>query len=270
MFDVDVDEDITYATAAGTRLTLDLYRPRAASHAPAVVYLHGGGFQAGDKRDGAAERLAPLARHGVAVASINYRLAPDSHYPAPLHDARAAVRWVRANGAQWGLDPARIGLWGASAGGYLAALASLTASDPALDGGVGEHADQSSSVGGVVVWFAPSDPVANSARTWLEQLICAPPAEHALFGGQFTADDERVRAATPLRRVHPQAPPFLIAHGDRDRVVAEQQSRMLHDALTHNGVQSTLCVLGGAGHEDPAFDTPANLALTAAWLRAQL
>lgn len=269
--DIDITFDLTYAVCDKTTLTLDLYRPRSSTDTAVVVYLHGGGWQAGDKRDGALARLEPLARAGLAVASINYRLAPTATYPAPIHDAKAAVRWLRANGSRWGLAVERIGIWGASAGGYLAIMTGLTAADQDLEGELGEHLDQSSAVQAVVSWFAPSDPVANASRTWLEQILLESPSEKTLFGiDEITAGDERITVASPVHRAHASAPPFLLAHGDRDRIVGEQHSRLLHDALTRAGASSTLTVLGGAGHEDPAFDTPAHLQLTAAWLRAQL
>ncbi|MFC4127795.1 alpha/beta hydrolase fold domain-containing protein [Nocardia rhizosphaerae] len=263
--------DIPYAVVDETTLALDLYRPQSDTDVPVVVYLHGGGWKAGDKRDNSEDRSAAVARTGIAVASVNYRLAPEATYPAPVHDVKAAVRWLRAHGSHYGLAAQNIGLWGASAGGCLAAMVALSADDPDLDGHVGDHPQERSSVQAVATWFAPTDLIANSRRSWLEQLILEPPVEDSLFGhGPIAANDERVRAASPVHRVHPHAPPFLIAHGDRDRIVPESQGRYLHDALTRAGVPSTFCVLGNAGHEGHEFDTRANIELTAAWLKAHL
>ncbi|MCP2280972.1 alpha/beta hydrolase [Nocardia amikacinitolerans] len=268
---IEIDYDLPYATVGTQKLTLDLHRPVSDTPVPVVVYLHGGGWTVGDKKDNADQRLSAIARHGIAVAAVNYRLAPDARYPAQVHDVKAAVRWLRACGATHGLGVDRIGVWGASAGGCLATLVGLTAGDTELEGRLGDHPDRASSVQAVVAWFAPSDLIANSRRTRLEQLVLTPPVESALFGRDSIAvDDTEVAGASPLARVHSAAPPFLIAHGDRDHIASETQSRMLHDALTRARVDSTYCVLGGAGHEDPAFDGSANLALTAAWLRARL
>src|SRR5688500_6739410 len=108
--------DLTYASPDGEPLQLDLYVPRTPDPAPVCVYLHGGGWLRGTRADRAAERLLPVAAAGVAVAAVQYRLSGQAIFPAPLDDVRAAVRWLRAEGAGFGVDPARIGAWGASAG----------------------------------------------------------------------------------------------------------------------------------------------------------
>lgn len=271
MYPVEVTKDLQYATAHDESLTLDLYRPRTSEQVPVVLYLHGGGFRGGDKADDAEKRLAAIARYGIAVASANYRLAPTAIHPAQIHDAKAAVRWLRAHGPDHGLRVDRIGVWGASAGGYLASMVGLTANDPNLEGDMGEELDHSAEVQAAVAWFSPSDLIASSRRSWLEEQILDPPVENGLFGRDNIHDDDaEVTLASPIQRVHRDAPPFLIVNGDRDRVVSEFQGRALHDALARIGVDVTFCVLGGAGHEDHHFDSDAHLAMTAAWLRAQL
>jgi acetyl esterase/lipase len=269
--DVHVSLDLEYASPDGVALRLDLYRPETTGPAPVVLYFHGGGWQVGDKAEGAKERLAGLARHGIAVASANYRFAEQATYPAQLHDAKAAVRWLRAHGAEHGLDTDRIGAWGASAGAYLASMLGLTAGQEGLDGEVGNDLDQESSVQAVVHWFGQSDLVVNSRRSWLEREILNPPFEGPLLGLSNVSDDrERAWEASPLRWVHPDAPPFLIAHGDRDRITPAGESRALHEALVRSGAESTYLLVGGAGHEGPEFDRPDHLALTAGFLGIHL
>ncbi|MEU5883277.1 alpha/beta hydrolase [Spirillospora sp. NPDC047279] len=258
---VHVDKDLEYAPG----LQLDLYRPEAAESVPVVVYLHGGGWQVGDKTDGAAERLETMAALGMAVASANYRFAAQAVYPAQLHDVKAAVRWLRANGAEHGLSTSKIGAWGASAGAVLASLLGLTGTEN--DGTVGAHTDHSSHVDAVVHWFGQTDLLANSRRTWLEKEILNPPFEGPLLGLADAADDPAAaRAASPLHHVRADAPPFLIVHGDRDRVTPPSESAALHDALVRAGAESMFALLGGAGHEDPEFDRPDHLRMTAAFL----
>ena len=255
-----VKSDITYASIEDDNLTLDLYLPVGVEQAPAVVYFHGGGWQLGDKADGAQTRLSHLASHGVAVASVNYRLAPAA-YPAPLDDARAAVRWIRAHGSEYGLATDKIGAWGASAGAYLATMLGLT------NGG----SDPAGAVDAVVHWFGPSNLYTNTRRTWIENVLLPPPFETALLGVEnLDAADEQLRAASPLTHVSVDAPPFLIAHGDRDRITPGSESRALHRALTAAGVESTYLEIGGAGHEDPRFDGADVIDITAAFLRARL
>ncbi|GAB84101.1 alpha/beta hydrolase [Gordonia rubripertincta] len=270
MNDVIVKTDLTIATIDGFEVAADLYRPSGEAP-PLVIYIHGGGWQLGDKADGASERLEGLASHGVAVLSVNYRLAPKAAFPNPIHDVKAAVRWARANAASLDVDGDRIGIWGASAGAYLATMVGLSDRDTDLEGDVGGNQDQSSRVDAVVHWFGPSDLSANSRRSPVESFLLPPPFETAILGeSEVEAPTAASWNASPLSRVHRAAPPFLIAHGDRDRITPIEQSRHLHDALVAAGADSTFTVLGGAGHEGREFDSTANLAQTAAFLRAHL
>lgn len=249
--DVRVVRDIPYAADGGEELKLDIHRPDLDGELPTVLYFHGGGWVAGDKGDGATTRLAALARFGLAVVSVEYRLAPAHRHPAQVEDGRAAAEWVRAHGAEFGLARGRVAAWGASAGGYIATMLGL------------DHV-----VDAVVGWFTLGDMAASVRRSALEALVLAPPYESALFGRDtFAVDDPDVRAANPLGRVDRSSPPFLLMHGDRDQVVSPDQGRVLHEALVRAGADSTFLLLGGAGHEDERFDTPGVLGMTAAWLR---
>lgn len=243
---------------------LDLYRPDTDGPVPVVLYLHGGGWQVGDKGADAKERLERLASHGVAVASANYRLVPHATFPAQILDAKRAVAWLRENGRQLGLSTQRVGVWGASAGGYLASMLGVTNHDAELADGFDP---QDCRVDAVVDWFGQSDVRSNSVRSWLEKEILNPPFEQAFLNIDDPSEDtELVRSASPLLRVTSSAPPFLIVHGDRDRVTPISESAALHDALVRAGVESTFITLGGAGHESHSFDRPDHLAMTAAFL----
>jgi acetyl esterase/lipase len=269
--DVQAHVDLEFAQLDGGALTLDLYLPAGDASVPVVVYLHGGGWQVGDKTDGAKERLSALAERGIAIASANYRLIDAATYPAQVHDVKGAVRWLREHGAHYNLDTERVGAWGASAGAYLASMVGLTTGDAEFEGGVGGNLHQSSAVQAVVHWFGQSDLWTNSRRSWLEQEILSPPFEGPFLGVEELANHADVaRAASPLYRVHAAAPPFLIAHGDHDRVTPIAQSAALHDALVRAGAESTMIVLGGAGHEGPAFDRPDHLDMTASFLKRHL
>lgn len=270
MSDVKTLRDLCYATVDGEDLCLDLHIP-STPDAPLVVYAHGGGFQLGDKADAEHERLLGLAGYGVAVASINYRHAPKALFPAQIHDMKAAVRWLRGSGGAYGLHTDRIGVWGASAGGYLASMVALTAGDAEFEGDVGGDLEQSSAVQAAVIWFAPSDLASSGRRSPLERQILFPSFEAAVLGlDDVTGHPASTSPASALSRVSASAPPFLIAHGDSDRMVPPSESAALHAALGHAGATSTLTYLAGAGHEDPAFDRPECHAMTAAWLRSIL
>jgi acetyl esterase/lipase len=265
-----VDRDLAYATVDGAELRLDIYRP-AEPGAPVVLYVHGGGWTRGDKRDDGDNRLAPLAAYGVTVVAVDYRLAPQAVFPQQLHDLKGAVRWLRTHGARLGLATGRLGIWGVSAGAYLGSLLALSKGDGLLEGTVGGNIEQSSAVQAVVHWFGQADLEASASRSDLEALILPFRFEADLLGIADPAElAERARGLSLLPRVTRQAPPFLIAHGDRDRIIPSSQGFSLHQALSNAGARSRFELLAGAGHEDAEFDSPATLAITAAWLRAVL
>jgi acetyl esterase/lipase len=268
--DVTVHRDLPYASVGGTRLHLDLYVP-AGRPAPVCLWLHGGGWLRGSRDVRAAERLLPVAAAGVAVAAVQYRLSGEATFPAPLDDARAAVRWLRRNAGDLGVDAARTGVWGGSAGGHLAALLALCADE--RDGELGD-----SSVQAAVCWFPITDLTLRDTDVpegppppFLTGPLPSPSFEARLLGaetvGQVAA---AARAASPVTHVHGGAPPFLLVHGDRDGLVPAEHSRTLHRLLRAHGAEATLLLLAGANHEDPAFDTPPVLGAVAAFLRAAL
>jgi acetyl esterase/lipase len=267
-----IQPDLEYATVGGTSLRLDLYTPAGASTPlPTLLYMHGGAWAVGDKSDLAVERLVPLVAHGFAVASANYRLVPSATWPAQIHDVKAAVRWLRANATQYGLDAGRVAVGGSSAGGHLASMVGLTAGDAALEGTVGNHPGESSAVGAVVAYFPPTDFLLSGSRNPLETQILPPPPMAALLGIARVADDVALaRSASPRHRAHAGAAPHLILHGDHDTMVNHEQSRVLHEALSAAGAPSQYLLIAGAGHEDPAFVRPSVTAAVAGFLSEAL
>jgi acetyl esterase/lipase len=267
---VAVESGLEFADVGETTLRLDLYRAPQ-TDAPLVLYVHGGGWRSGDRTDSGAERLAPLAAYGVTVASVDYRLVPGSAFPDQVHDLKGAVRWLRAHGPGLGLRTDRLGIWGASAGAYLGSLVALTAGDEEFEGTVGGNLEQSSEVQAVVHWFGQADLLASGSRSDIETRLLPFAFEAGLLGVSSVVEaGERARDLSLLTRVSSQAPPFLIAHGDRDHVVAPSEGNALHDALSRAGADTQFVLLGGAGHEGPEFNRPATLAMTAAWLRDKL
>lgn len=245
--------DLPYVTGGHERQQLDLFLPVAGAKRPLVLWIHGGGWESGSKSGCPARGM--VAR-GYAVASVGYRLSQHAIYPAQIEDCKAAIRWLRAHASEYGLDPERFGVWGASAGGHLAALLGVT--NTTREFAVGENLDQPSDVQCVVNWFGPADflhwgnvPATNpeNPRSPLTKLI----------GGTIKTRVELARRASPVYFVRKGAPPFLIMHGDRDEVVPLQQSRELHTALETAGADSTLRVYAGAGHGGGAFGSPENI-----------
>lgn len=277
---VEVRPDLTYATVDGHPLKLDLYLPPDADACPVVLYLHGGGFMLGDRTAYARQRLVPLARRGIAVASAQYRFSDVATYPAQIHDAKAAVRWLRAQAGEHGYAAERVGVWGASAGGYLALMLGVTAGSAEHEGELGEHREQSSTVDAVTSWFAAADVIRADAELppsdrELPPFITGPAPEPSILarmlGVERVADHrDLAAAASPITRAGAAQAPFLLMHGDRDALMSEQQSMEMHAALLAAGVHSTLLLIAGANHEDAAFDTPAVLGAVAGFFEEAL
>ena len=138
--------DLEYADVAGQALTLDLYQP-STPHAPLLVWLHGGGWEAGSK---APMPLGALVERGYAIASLDFRPASRARFPGQVHDIKAALRYLRARAPDYEYDATRIGSLGASSGGHLAALVGTTNGHAELEGNLGEHLGVSSEVHAIV------------------------------------------------------------------------------------------------------------------------
>lgn len=245
---VTIHHDLVYAQVDGRDLRLDLYLPtETAGPWPVVVWIHGGGWSRGSKDPCPA---VPLTRYGYAVASVSYRLAPEFTWPAQVQDCRAAVRFLRANAERLGLDGGRIGAWGISAGGHLAALLGAMGDDAPL-GLTGGNQTLSSRVQAVCDWCGP---------TLLAELPDPPgwPTNPAvlLLGGPVADNQDKAAQACPITHASRDDPPLLIMHGDADDIVPLSHSQALHEAMRAAGAQSQLEVLPGTRHGTGAFTRP--------------
>jgi acetyl esterase/lipase len=255
---VKVDRDLTYGRADGKDLLLDLYRPeKQDGKLPVVVWIHGGAFRTGSKDDSQMGNVSWLPARGYAVASINYRLTHEAIFPAQIQDCKAAVRWLRASANSYGLDPAHIGAWGASAGGHLAALLGTSGGVQALEGASG-NLKESSRVQAVVDFFGPTDFLKMDAAALPggQKHDPANSPESQLVGGPIQDNKDKVARANPITYVTRDSPPFLILHGDQDPLVPVNQSELLYDALKKAGVNVTFHKIVGAGHGGSQFGTP--------------
>ena len=238
--------DIEYARVDSVSLRLDLYLPtNSPGPTPLVVWIHGGAWMSGSKEDCAAPDVLGDA---YAVASIDYRLTQNAPFPAQLDDCKAAVRWLRAHAGDYGIDASRIGAWGESAGGHLAALLGTSGNVPELEGTVGDDLSTSSRVQAVCDFCGPTDLAAMVA-----QLLEIDPETPMypfvlLFGGTPDEKAELARLASPVSHVDASDPPFLIVHGDQDDVVPYAQATSFYSALMSAGVDASLYTVGGAGH----------------------
>jgi acetyl esterase/lipase len=247
--------DVAYVPGGHERQKLDLYLPKEADpngRRPLLVWVHGGAWLGGSKAQPPALRFAG---QGYAVASINYRLSQHALFPAQIEDCKAAIRWLRAHAGQYGYDPNRIGVWGASAGGHLVALLGTTGEVTEFD--TGPNPGISSRVQAVCDFFGPTD-FTKMSRFWSTMKHDAPDAPEAkLIGGPVQENQDKVQRANPITYVTKDDPPFLIVHGDKDPLVPHNQSELLRDALRQAGVSVTFYTVKGGGHggfRDPEVD----------------
>lgn len=223
--DVEITRDVVYKTVDDQKLMMDIYVPASAKNAaaPTVVYVHGGGWQAGSRNNsfGGRRDCVPLMSAGFVVISIDYRLAPKDRFPAQIEDVKAAIRFIRANAQRFHVDPARIGAMGESAGGHLVALLGVAGPDAGFD--VGESLDQSSAVQAVVDIYGVHDLVKLKEHKATREIV------------QRVFDDELLKAGSPVTYISRDAPPFLVIHGDKDTIAPVAQSDLFVEALKKAG-----------------------------------
>lgn len=251
----EIIRDIEFARPNGYSLKLDLYLPegRGDEALPTVLWVHGGGWKNGSKKNCKA---AWLAEEGYAVASISYRLTDVAIWPAQIDDCREAVRWVRRNAGLFGLDVERVGSWGGSAGGHLVALMGTLP--------YSKDESVSSRVSAVCDWYGPTElltmPPNNVGDGRTEEDV-ANSNGAKLLGCTVKDCPELARQASAYDNVSADDSAFLIMHGDEDPGVPIQQSIQFYERLRKTKVQSQFKLVEGAGHGGKEFDTPESRAL---------
>jgi acetyl esterase/lipase len=260
--------DVPYApTSAAQRL--DLYLPDTGKAPfPTLIYVHGGAFAYGGKRDPQMLPFLQGLARGYAVISVGYRLSGEAIFPAGLQDVKAAVRWARANSEEHSLDPARLVICGDSAGGNLAAMVAVTANEARFDDPALGNSEYPCDVRVAVDWFGLIDFLTMDeqfAASGLSSEDHSGPEsfEAQYLGGPVFALRETARLAGPLPYIKKGIAPILIQHGRSDDQVPYQQSLQLADALESRvgkaSFELDLLEGEGAGHGGPAFETEANL-----------
>jgi acetyl esterase/lipase len=249
--DLEIRENTEYGKCAGETLILDIARPKnAEGPLPAILLIHGGGWQGGNKNS-LRPMIRDFAREGYVAMTVGYRLAPKHRAPAQIEDAKCAVRWVRAHAKELGVDPERIGAMGMSAGAHLSLLLGVMDSADGHEGD-GGWGDQSSKVQCVVSYFAPTDltkrdlkdSVAKDdvredmARMILTNLVGGRPEDHA----------ETLKKFSPITYVNPGDAPVLMFQGTKDNLVPYDQAFEMATALTKAGVEGRVEFILGARH----------------------
>ena len=228
---VKVEKNISVGKGGDTELRCDIYRPPAGTEKRmALVHFHGGGFARGSK-DTMGDRVTPIAARGYVSIAAQYRLSGVAKWPSQIEDARTHVRWVRANASLLGIDPARIGIVGYSAGGHIA-LFTATQPDMAL---------------AACVAFYPATDVRNVAQALM------PPG----------SDETVIRDASPLTHIREGYPPTVIFHGLSDVTIPPENSEHLLEVLRAAKIPSELHTFAGVPH---AFDSHPEFAQSCAVL----
>jgi acetyl esterase/lipase len=244
---VQVEYDVQYDTAGKQKLYLDLAMPKEGGPYPCVVVLHGGAWMLGSRKDlSAGSRKNPslieqVAARGYVVATVGYRLAPRSPFPAQIEDARSAVRFLRAHAKDYRIEPGKFAAGGFSAGGHLALLLGLAGG--VKEWKVGGNLDENAKVQCVVDFFGPTDLTLYCGSPGIVDSYLVP-----VFGKACKTDTEVLKKASPINYVSKGAPPVLMFHGNLDLIVPIVHSEKLLKKLKEAGATAELVTVPGEGH----------------------
>jgi acetyl esterase len=269
LFAAAVDQKgVEFGHPGAKPLLLDMHIPDGAGPFAAAILVHGGGFDEGTRATNVAPLFEPLSSAGFAWFSIDYRLAPEAHFPEAIADLDSAIRWVKAHSAEYHVDARKIAIIGESAGGYLVNYA-------------GTHETPETKIAAVVDFYGPVEygTLALARRDHPEAFNMATIDRHASNGGgiHFFGVDlldgaglAKLHTISPLAGVHTGMPPFLCIHGTKDDQVSYQQSTTMCDAMHKVGAVCELIAIEGGGHGMGGWKAPEMQHWkpeTIAWLR---
>lgn len=255
-------ENIAYVPGGHALQTLDLYLPKDApgKPLPLVIWVHGGGWKSGDKENCPA---MTWALRGFAVASVNYRLSPEVKIEDMVKDVKLAVQFLRAQAKTYAIDPDRVGLWGTSAGGHLAALSAVTAGVKSFEPGEGETRVQA-----CAVWFGPMDLTkftsASKGIADMDAMLAGP-------AGSIPEREPAAKNASPITYVSKDDPTFVFFHGELNDQVPKEQTEVMVNALKAAGVNATAYLVPKQGHGfRPKAEHDKYVTMTEAWFAERL
>lgn len=257
---IEALRDLAYADTDNPRQKLDLYLPKARkpdAPLPIIVFIHGGGWQGGDKASGLGNLSRFVQSGDYAGISIGYRLTNEAQWPAQIHDCKAAIRWIRAHAKEHGLDAGKIAVWGTSAGGHLVSMLGTSGDVKELEGTLGKNLDQDSKVTCVLNYFGPEDFLTMVKQpSTIDRTKGSDFPEAKLLGGPVSERAAIAKEASPVTHISKGDPPFFTAHGTKDPLVPYAQAEELHAALQKASVPSLLQEMtnGGHGFKSPVLD----------------
>lgn len=265
-------KDVSYAGDSAIYHRLDIYLPKVErNNYPVVIYIYGSAWFSNNGKGADMNTVGKaLLDAGFAVVTPNHRSSLDAKFPAPVNDIKAAIRFIRANASVYRLDTTFVGISGSSSGGNMAAIAgtsrfakqcTLGNATVDMEGNIGPYTQFSSCVDAVVDWFGPTNMLVMDSCGGTDFIHNAPnsPAS-AYIGGPIQENKDKCLLASPTTYIDSSDPPFLIFHGDKDRVVPHCQSELLFEALQKAGVPSRFYLVSGGQH-GPGVHVPENLKL---------
>lgn len=245
--DLEIRRNIEFARPAGIPLHLDAYLQRSQRPSAAVIFVHGGGFVGGDKKEYPHDLLDRLSEKGFSIISVNYRLAPKHPFPAATDDVEAAIAYVKKHATALRVDPRRLALLGPSAGGLIVSY-------------VGARHRPENRVAAVVSMFGEHDLVLRASENpcCMDGRVMPRPPGGCLSGGlaallgfseiKTPEQEERLREASAVSYVQRNMPPYLLIHGTRDYGVPFEQSVSMCEKMGETGADCTLIGIVGGGH----------------------
>lgn len=253
-------KDVNYAGDSAIYHQLDIYLPKTpATNYPVVVYIYGSAWMSNHSKGADMNTIGKaLLDAGFAVVTPNHRSSMDAKFPAPVNDIKAAIRFIRAKAADYKIDTTFVAISGSSSGGNMAAMAGTsrftklkTIGNTTVDieGKVGKYTNASSSVDAVVDWFGPTNMLVMDSCGGTDFVHNDANSPASLYiGGPIQENKEKTLLASPMSYINQATPPFLIFHGDKDRVVPHCQSELLYEALLKAGVKSYFYLVPGGQH----------------------
>lgn len=241
---------IKYAEVNGRDLFLDLYIPDESRRDELIVYVHGGAWRRGNRKN---LPIQNLVNYGYAIASVDYRLTPEGPFPNNIHDIKAAIRFLRSEASQLNISTDKVIIAGSSAGGHLAALVGVTNNQKELEGSVGGHSGHSSAVQGIVSFYGASNLKTILSQSTPHGLSVRVPALELLLGGQPDDKNRLAELASPVFHTDKSDPPLLLIHGDQDHQMPVNQSLELFGKYKENHLSVDLEIVHGGKHGGANF-----------------
>jgi len=265
MAQAEIVTDVVYGHKDGLAMTFDVIKPKANSNGAAVIFMVSGGWVSPyNPPQQTATRFKDLLDKGFTLIAVRHGSSPKYLIPEIVSDVRRAVRFIRHNAKQWGVDPNRLGVFGGSAGGHLA-LVLGTASDNGDPTAKEDFMKESDRVTSVVAYFPPVD-----LRPLARGLNPQPTGGTLDRFPALNFEKEKAADFSPIVHVSPDDPPTLLIHGDKDNLVPVNNSKVIHEAFQKNNVKTQLIIIEGAEHGFRGEDAKRASAAMASWFEQTL